>query len=174
MRCCGTCSSMRGRWCCPKSREINWNGYLSGLPEWLAALIHAFCSRPSPAKDRLQHTRNLLSCLSSFARWMLTHNPIVSPKDITPQIWFAYVEARLKESIKPTSLNTTLRTLQSFLRFVRDSGHSICERMLEIRPLKVGECPPREITEKQLNMLLEQANSHDSARSEEHTSELQS
>jgi site-specific recombinase XerD len=157
------CVSVAKRRHCPKSRKINWNGYLKDLPKWLAEPIQAFCSRHSPAKDPTQNTRNLLSCLSGFARWVLTHGPISNPKDITPQIWFAYTEGRLNENIKPSSLNTTLRTLQSFLQFVRDSGHPICERMLEIRPLKVGERLPRDITETQLNILFEQANSHDSA-----------
>jgi site-specific recombinase XerD len=147
----------------PTSREINWNSYLNDLPNWLVELLQTFCAKHSQAKDPIRHTRNLLSCLSGFERWMLTHSPMSSPKDFTPRIWFVYAEVRLKENIKPTSLNTTLHTLQSFLQFVGEENHPICERMLEIRPLKVGECLPRDITETQLSTLLEQANSHDSA-----------
>jgi integrase/recombinase XerC len=158
-----SCVSVAKRRYHPEAREINSNGYLNGLPEWLADPIHAYCTRHSPTKDPIQHTRNLLSCLAGFARWVLTHSPISSPKDITPRIWFAYAETRLKEKIKPTSLNTTLRRLQSFLKFIRDSDHPICERMLEIRPLKAGEFLPRDVTDTQLNSLLEQANLHDSA-----------
>lgn len=147
----------------PKSREVNWTGYLKDLPKWLAHSIRAFCSRPSQVKDPIQNTRNLLSCLSGVVRWALTYSPISSLKDISPRIWFAYTEGRLKENIKPTSLNTTLHTLQSFLQFARDSGHPICERMLEIRPLKTAEPLPHDLTETQLNSLLEQANVFDYA-----------
>jgi integrase/recombinase XerC len=83
--------------------------------------------------------------------------------DVSPRCWFEYTEIRLRSDIKPTSLNTTLRILQSFLKFVRDSGHPISERMLEIRPLKTGDCLPRDITEAQLNHLLKLANSFDYA-----------
>jgi site-specific recombinase XerD len=147
----------------PKPKEINWNGYLKSLPKWLAELIRAFCSRHSQAKDPIQHARNLLSQLSGFARWVVDHRSISSPKDITPRIWFSYTEDRLKAGIKPASLNTTLRILQSFLMYVKDEGIPICERMLEIRPLKTTESLPCDLTLTQLNQLLKQANSIDYA-----------
>jgi integrase len=84
-------------------------------------------------------------------------------KEITPRIWIAYAETRLHDDIKPTSLNTTLRTLQSLLKFIRDSGHPICERILEVRPLKTGDPLPRDLTSTQLHSILERANSLDYA-----------
>ena len=156
-------STVIRRQCFPKPREINWTGYLNDPPEWLADLIRTFCARHSQTKDPIQHTRNLLSCLSNFARWMLNHDPISNPKDITPRIWFAYSEARLKANIKPASLNTILRTLQSFLRYLLDEDIPICERMLEVRTLKTSEALPRDLSLTQLNQLLEQANSFDYA-----------
>jgi integrase len=73
------------------------------------------------------------------------------------------MEARLQSGIKPTTLNTTLCTLQSFLMFVRDSNHAICELMLEVRPLKTPEALPRDLTQSQLNCLLAQADNFDYA-----------
>jgi integrase/recombinase XerD len=70
---------------------------------------------------------------------------------------------RLKAGIQPTSLNTALRMLQLFLKFIREVGNRICDRMLEIRPLKTGEALPRAITQSQLNSILQQADSHDYA-----------
>ncbi len=147
----------------PKSKEINWNGYLGGLPVCLAGLIHAHCSRYSQAGDCIQQMRNLLSQLSRFFQWMHSHASIPCLSIVTPKLWFAFVEMRLNSGIKPTSLNTTLRILQSFLRFVRDSGDPVCERMLELRPLKTGEPLPRAITETQLNQLLNLADPFDYA-----------
>jgi site-specific recombinase XerD len=146
-----------------KPREINWNGYLDGLPQCLAEPIRNFCGRHSQAKDPIQHTRNLLSQLSGFARWVVGYCSASSPKDITPRIWFAYAEDRLKEGIKPTSLNTSLCTLQSFLRYLHEAGIPICERILEVHPLKTADALPRDLTATQLNHILEQANSFDYA-----------
>jgi site-specific recombinase XerD len=70
------------------------------------------------------------------------HRSISDPKGITPRVWFAYVEDRLKANIKPASLNTSLRTLQSFLKYLHDEGIPSCERMLEIRPLKTTDALP--------------------------------
>jgi integrase len=105
----------------------------------------------------------MLSQLSRFFRWMLEKQAFSCIGDVTPRCWFTYTEARISSGIKPTSLNTTLRILQSFLKLVSASGAPICERMLEVRPLKTCELLPRDITEIQLNQLLEQANLHDYA-----------
>ncbi len=83
--------------------------------------------------------------------------------DITPRIWFTYVEARLELGTQPTSLNTALRTLRSFLKLVETSEYDICARMLEVRPLKTGEALPRDVSRPQLKLLLEQANHFDAA-----------
>ena len=146
-----------------KAKAVNYSGYLDKLPRWLAELIRTYCSRYSQAQDPIQQTRNRLSQLTSVLRGMVSRAAITCSTDITPKLWFAFAETRLKTGIKPASLNTTLRILQSFLKFVRDSGHPICERMLEVRPLKTGEDLPRAITEAQLNQLLELASPFDYA-----------
>lgn len=147
----------------PKPREVNWDSYLHDLLRWLAALIQAYCLRPSQANDPVQQTRNQLSQLSQIFRYALINDRLTSLSDLTPKLWFSYVEMRLKAGMQPTSLNTALRTLQSFLNLVREAGNKICDRMLEIRPLKTGETLPRAITQSQLNSILEQVDSHDYA-----------
>lgn len=147
----------------PKLRELNWKTFLEGLPGWLTDLIRNFCSQYSQANDPVQQARNRLSQLTQFFRWITSNSSISSTSKITPKLWFAYVETRLKSGIKPTSLNTTLRVVQSFLKFVHHSGCAICERMLEVRPLKADDPLPRGITETQLNHLLEHVNLHNYA-----------
>jgi len=152
----------------PKPKQINWDGYLDGIPDWLTDPLRVFCSRPSQKEHDVQRTRNLLSQLVPFFRWMFSLNPTTKccgPQfsNVTPKLWFDYTEMRLRSGIKPTTLNTTLRTLQSFLKFVRDSNHVICERTLEVRPLKTPEALPRDLTQTQLNHLLAQADAFDYA-----------
>ena len=147
----------------PKLREINWKGYFADLPGWLTNLIRDYCSHYSQASDAVQQVRNRLSQLTQFFQWILFNSSISAASGITPKFWFAYAETRLKSGVKPSSLNTTLRILQSFLSFVRGSGHPICERMLEVRPLKTADLLPRAITEAQLNQLLNLADPFDYA-----------
>ena len=133
--------------------DVNWGGYLKGLPPLLADSIRRYvthCARSWQKDNHIQLTRNLLSRLSTFSR--STH--ITYLQEITPKIWFAYVETRLKENIKPTSLNTTLRTLQSFLRYLKDTEQPVCERMLEVRPMKIGQLLPRDLSIAQVKSLL--------------------
>ena len=147
----------------PKAKAVNWDGYLTGLPDWLTELLRAYCAHYSQANDSIQQTRNLLSQLCSSFRWILENFKISCLGDITPKFWFAYVDTRLKSGIQPATLNTTLRALQSFLKNIRESVDAICERMSEVRPLKTGETLPRDISEIQFNELLKQADAYDQA-----------
>ena len=147
----------------PKKKGVNWRCYVGSLPDWLAKLILSYCSKHSQAKDPIQQTRNVLSQLSKFFCWMLQKRDLSCMSNVSPRCWFEYTEARLHSGIKPTSLNTTLRILQSFLKYVRESGIPICERMLEVRPLKTGDFLPRDVTETQLNQLLKQSDLFDYA-----------
>jgi integrase len=146
-----------------KQKVVTWDSYLHDLPKWLAELIQQYCLLPSQTNDPVQQTRNRLSQLSQFFRYALVNGRLSSPNAITPKLWFAYVETRLKAGVRSTSLNTGLRALQSFLKYACEIGYKICDRMLEIRPLKTGEALPRAITQLQLNRLLEHADSHDYA-----------
>jgi site-specific recombinase XerD len=147
----------------PKAKGVNWNGYLTGLPDWLTELLQAYCSRYYHAKYSVQQTRNLLSQLCPTFRCMLENSTISCLGDITPKLWFAYVESRQKAGVRPTTLNTTLRMLRSFLKDARESEYAICERMLEVRPLRTSELLPRDISEAQVNQLLKHADANDRA-----------
>jgi integrase len=94
---------------------------------------------------------------------MLENTEISCLADISPKLWFAYVDIRLKSGIQPTTLNATLRALRSFLKNVRQSGYAICDQMLEVRPLKTGELLSQDISETQLSELLKYANADDQA-----------
>jgi integrase len=96
-------------------------------------------------------TRNLVSELSVFFRSV----KLTCVQGVTPKVWFAHVEARMKAGVQPSSLNTTLRKIQSFLRHVKSEDIPICETMLVVRPLKTGESLPRDLTVSQVRSLLQ-------------------
>jgi integrase/recombinase XerD len=139
--------------CFPKPGEdVNWASYLKDIPPDLADSLRRYVTQRARSwrnADRLRRTRSLLSQLSAFSRAA----QLTCVRDTTPKNWFAYVEARLRENIRPSSLNTTLRILRSFLRYLQSEGQEICERMLEIRPLKTGQPLPRDLPIVQIKIL---------------------
>ncbi len=110
-------------------------------------------SRSWREPNRLFQTRSLFANLSAFSRTVnLTHLA-----DLTPKVWFAYIQERTKAGIKPSSLNTELKVIQSLLRFARGNAISICETMLEVRPQKTGEALPKDLKMTQVKVLLDAA-----------------
>ncbi len=101
--------------------------------------------------DRLIHTRSLLANLLAFSRAV----NLTCLADLTPRVWFAYVQERTKAGIKPSSLNTELKVIQSLLRFAKENDTPICETMLEVRPLKTGEALPKDLSMGQVKALLD-------------------
>lgn len=122
-------------------------------PEWNTCILGYVNHRSRPWRevDHFFQTRSLLANLSAFSR---TVN-LTRLADLTPRVWFAYIQERTKAGIKPSSLNTELRVIQSLLRFAKENETSICETMLEIRPLKTGEALPKDLSMGQVKALLD-------------------
>jgi integrase/recombinase XerD len=132
---------------------VNWDGYFKGISPSLTKHVQGYithCSRSWRKGNHIQLARNLLSRLSTFCRSMHVN----CPQEIAPKLWFTYVQARLKEGIKPTSINTTLRTLQCFLHYLQSEGIPICERMIEVRLLTTEQPLPRDLSISQVKLLL--------------------
>jgi integrase len=134
--------------------HVNWNGYLRDIPIELSDSIREYVTqyaRSCREDNRTQQTRSLLSGLSTFSR--STHLTCI--QSITPRVWFAHTEVRIGAGIKPSSLNTTLRIIQSFLHYLKINGIPICETMWQVRPLKTSESLPHDLTMSQVRSLLQ-------------------
>jgi site-specific recombinase XerD len=134
--------------------DVNWGGYLRGISPELVDAIRGYVvyrSRSWREENRLHNTRSLLSEFSVFFRAA----KLICTQGVTPRVWFAHVEARMKAGVQPSSLNTTLWNIQSFLRHVKNEEILICETMLKVRPLKTGEALPRDLTVNQVRSLLQ-------------------
>ncbi len=121
-------------------------------PEWKTCILDYVNhrSRSWRESNRLFQTRSLLANLSAFSRAV----NLTRLADLTPKVWFAYVQERTRADIKPSSLNTELKVIQSLLRFAKENGVPICKTMLEVRPLKTGEALPKDLSEYQVKTLL--------------------
>lgn len=113
-------------------------------PEWETYILGYVNHRSSSWRepDRLTHTRSLLANLSAFSRAV----NLTRLADLTPRVWFTYVQKRTKVGIKPSSLNTELKVIQSLLRFAKENDRPICKTMLEVRPLKTEEALPKDLS----------------------------
>lgn len=122
-------------------------------PEWETCILNYVNHRALSWRetDHLVQTRSLLATLMAFSRAV----NIPHLADLTPRVWFTYVKSRAKAGIKPSSLNTELKVVQSLLRFAKETNIPICETMLEVRPLKTGEVLPKDLSMSQIKALLD-------------------
>lgn len=138
-------------------RPIHWDYYLNALPTKLAGDVRAYvthCQRTWLPEQKRRATLDLLSHLTGSLRWMAAHVALHHCDDLTPQVWFTYVDARLSAGIQPVTLNGKLRCLQAFLLFLADQGRPICQRLLRVKPLTEGTCLPRDVPVEQLRRVL--------------------
>jgi len=140
-------------------KRIHWEYYLDTLPEWLATDVRAYlrhCQRAWLPETQYSATLTALSRLTLFLRWAVQQTPLPQAADLTPALWYDYVDARLAAGISPVTLNGELGALLAFLPYLAEQGRSICPRTLQLQPLKEGPKLPRDVPLAQLQQLLAQ------------------
>ena len=131
---------LKGRRSLPK-KPIHWQTYLGPLPKWLHDEIRAYVAHRRRAWLPETQVRATLTCLSQLTlslRWMVAQVPLDSAEEITPALWFEYVDDLLEEGRSPSTANTRQYILQDFLRFLSAQGRPVCQRMLRVRPIDGG------------------------------------
>jgi site-specific recombinase XerD len=144
----------------PAVRRINWEYHLEGLSQELCEHVRDFTAYRQKnwrAQDRFKRTLELLSQTCTTLRWMNSIEPLQKISDITPQLWFAYLDAQMAEGYAPISINCRLSHLQALLRFLEESGTAICQRMLLVQPLKTGPRLPRDASISDLQLILQES-----------------
>ncbi len=147
-------ANIQGR---PKpAKPINRAYFLDGLPDWLGDQLRTYIrvsQRNWLPEVRCLRGANLIGRLTKVLRWIHTDTPLTVLPDLTPDRWFAYVDARLTDGISARSLNGDLATLIGFLLFVRDGGTPICERLLKVERLKQATPMPKDVTSERLRLV---------------------
>jgi integrase len=141
----------------PPEKPVNWDHFVGPLPDWLAARVREYVlhrRRGWLPEVCNRSTSTTLSHVTLSLRWMAAYAPLAGLEDLTPALWFDYLDTRLDAGIRPMTTNRELGELQQFLAFVAEQGRPICRRMLLVEPLKVGPRLPRDVPPEQLRRLL--------------------
>jgi site-specific recombinase XerD len=142
-----------------RERPVNWEHYLEGLPEWLAEQVREFVAlklKGCRAEERHRRTLEVLNPLTQILRWMTSQGELNMPIDLTPQLWFDYVDARLLAGLHPTTINNHLFRLRAFLHFLDEAGMPVCNRMLLVPPIQSGPHLPKDVPVVHLRCLLQE------------------
>lgn len=135
---------------------VNWPYFLAGLPDWLAEAVQGYITHRQRAwlpEERIRLTCTTLGQLTRFLQWAAAHTPLLNPTDLTPALWFVYLDERLAAGIVPKTTNSQLSVVQSFLRYLADLGQPICPRLLQVKRLKETLPLPRDAPADQLRRL---------------------
>lgn len=99
-------------------------------------------------------TLEVLSHLTRSLRWMAKQSTLSDARDLTPSLWFDYLDTRLEAGIRPNTVNRELGDVQELVRFLADAGRSVCKRFLRVEPLPSGPRLPRDVPLEQLRCLM--------------------
>jgi site-specific recombinase XerD len=146
----------RGRRPAPE-KQVHWTYFLDRLPDRLAADVRAYVAHRRRAwlpEDQYEATGTTLSHLTLSLRWLAQRDLLTGMEDLTPDLWWDYVDARLAAGIKPVTINGELAELHHFLHFLNDEGRPICQRLLRVEPLEAASPLPRDVPLDSLRRLL--------------------
>ena len=140
----------------PPEKEVNWMTFIGTLPPAIGEEIRGYVryrQRGWPPQTWVAQTSSLLSPLTLFLRWLAGQTKLTTMADVTPEWWFAYLDARLAEGIQAVTLNKQLAELQAFVRYLAEVEKPTCARFLEIEPLPKKRFLPKDVPLDQLRRL---------------------
>jgi integrase len=140
-------------------KQVNWPHYVGSLPDWLAEDVRAYAThlrRSWLPEARYRSTCTFLSHGTLFLRWAARNADLTDIGDLTPNLWFDYMDARLAEGIKPVTLNSHLSLLHGILFFLAEQGRPVCQRMLRVQSLNEGSRLPRDVPADQIRTLMQE------------------
>ncbi|MEP7136550.1 MAG: hypothetical protein ABI904_16600 [Chloroflexota bacterium] len=104
------------------AQRVNWEYHLRGLPDGLCEHVREFAAsqqRNWRTEDRFKRNLELLSAIRIPLRWMQSAAPLQTALGITPQAWFAYVDASLELGYHGARSTAACRACNPFCGFWR-------------------------------------------------------
>ena len=139
-----------------EEKELPWAYTIGSLSLQLQNDIREFlkhCQRNWKIEQRWERSRDTLYALGIPLRWMAEQADLKDIRDLTPQVWFAFLDDRLAAGMKPETVNCDLSSLRHFVSFLRGLERAVCERFLLVEPLKAGWRMPKDVPVEQLRKL---------------------
>jgi len=137
-------------------KPVNWGYFLAGLPEAVAGLVRGYLrhqQRNWPPEAQRQLAGGSLSTLTRFLRWVARQACWQTAADLTPDLWYSYLDERLAAGMSAVTVNKELHALQSWLRYLAEMEIPICERLLRVERLPTGPNLPKDVPIEQLRRL---------------------
>jgi site-specific recombinase XerD len=131
-----------------KELQIRWQDNIGSLSSALQEDIQEFlrfCQHAWKAEQRHDRTCEKLYSLARPLRWMAQHRSLKDVTDLTPQVWYAYLDERIRTGIHPRTMNIELAALKHFVHFLQDNERPICERFLRVDYLDDGTSLPKDV-----------------------------
>jgi site-specific recombinase XerD len=130
--------------------------HTEGLPAWLVRELERFQQVQSrnwrPARLE-QNTHPFWSTHLRPWRFFCKERNLQELGDLKRQDILDYVSLRLNGGHAVAGVNTELRNLLAFLRFLQDEGFVVPQSLLRIPGLKVPDSLPKHITDEQIRLL---------------------
>ncbi len=139
-----------------KAKELPWEPHIGSLAVSLQRDIRdfiQFCQHAWKAENRFERSADTLCTLSRPLRWMAEGLRLDDIGDLTPQLWYAWLDKRLADGISANTMNGELSALKHFVYFLQDLGRPVCERFLLLERLEENKKLPKDVPPEQLKQL---------------------
>jgi len=139
-----------------RARDLYWERHIGMLSDTLQQDIREFIRFRShfwKQEHILERSGELLYALSRPLRWMQEHFAITEVRQLTPKLWYAWLDHRLAAGIKPATINTELSCMKHFLHFLKERDHEVCERFFLIERLEKARLVPKDVPIRDLRIL---------------------
>ncbi|NJS37582.1 MAG: tyrosine-type recombinase/integrase, partial [Brachymonas sp.] len=122
---------------------------MPALPDALTLSINAFIAhaqRNWPREQVAKLSRDAYRRISQPLRWLMAcGHAVQQPEDISPDVWFGFVDGRLAQDVAPTTINGNLSSLMGWLHWRAEQGLPVDARMFAIKPLKEPSRMPKDV-----------------------------
>jgi len=139
-----------------RPRELRWAEHIGSLSASLQQDIRdfiQFLQHTWKEEQRFERSGDKLWSLSRPLRWMHERFRLNEISDLTPQLWYAWLDHRLANGISPNTLNAELSAMKSFVYFLQERDRPVCERFLLLERLEAGNRLPKDVPIDQLRLL---------------------
>lgn len=129
-------------------KPLPWVYTIGSLSPQLQEDIRAFlkhCQRAWKTENHFERGRDTLYGLGIPLRWMAEHQSVKDVRDLTPQVWFAWLDHRLQAGAEPATVNCDLTSLRHFVQFLYGLDRAVCEKFLLVEPLDIGFRMPKDV-----------------------------